>query len=136
MPGLDSATIRHLLEVARKRGYSSVEASLDGERLSAKLGPDFEDDLDLDLDMGSLASVTPDQSEVSVPSPAVGYFRTNQKAAQIGSEVAKGDLIGEVVALGIANEILSPTSGVLAEVLAKNGDALEYGQTVAKVNKQ
>jgi acetyl-CoA carboxylase biotin carboxyl carrier protein len=63
-------------------------------------------------------------------SPAVGTFRA---IAPVGSRVRQGDRIAVVDLLGIAQDVVAPIDGLLVEVLASTGDAVEYGEEVAVV---
>jgi len=63
-------------------------------------------------------------------SPAVGTFRA---IAPVGSRVRQGDRIAVVDLLGIAQDVVAPIDGLLVEVLAGTGDAVEYGEEVAVV---
>jgi acetyl-CoA carboxylase biotin carboxyl carrier protein len=63
-------------------------------------------------------------------SPAVGTFRA---ITPVGSRVRQGDRIAVVDLLGIAQDVAAPIDGLLVEVLAGTGDAVEYGEAVAVV---
>jgi len=63
-------------------------------------------------------------------SPAVGVFRLG---AAVGTRVRAGDRIAVVDLLGIPQEVLAPIDGILVEVLATAGDAVEYGEEVAVI---
>lgn len=60
-------------------------------------------------------------------SPAVGIFRPRKQAGS-GARVRSGDPIGVVDVLGIPQEIVAPTDGVVGETLVEAGEAVEYGQ--------
>ena len=63
-------------------------------------------------------------------SPAVGLFRPG---AAVGTKVRAGDRIATVDLLGIPQDVVAPIDGVVAEVLARGGEAVEYGEEVAVV---
>jgi biotin carboxyl carrier protein len=62
----------------------------------------------------------------TVTSPAVGIFRPRSGIS--GSDVRAGDRLGAVDVLGIPQEIVTPVDGLVGEILAEPGDAVEYGQ--------
>ncbi len=71
-----------------------------------------------------------DPHRAPATSPAVGTFRA---ITPVGSRVRQGDRIAVVDLLGIAQDVVAPIDGLLVEVLAATGDAVEYGEEVAMV---
>lgn len=78
----------------------------------------------------SAPAVPRDPHRASATSPAVGTFRA---IAPVGSRVRQGDRIAVVDLLGIAQDVVAPIDGLVVEVLASTGDAVEYGEEVAVV---
>ena len=66
-------------------------------------------------------------------STAVGYFMPAPDLV-VGRPVQAGDLLGTVDVLGISQEVTAPADGVIAEVLAEDGQAVEYGQALAEID--
>ena len=66
-------------------------------------------------------------------STAVGYFTPAHELA-VGGSVQAGDLLGTVDVLGIGQEVTAPTDGIIARVLAEDGQAVEYGQVLAEID--
>jgi acetyl-CoA carboxylase biotin carboxyl carrier protein len=69
----------------------------------------------------------------TVKSPMVGtFYRSASPGAkafiEIGSQVKEGDTICIIEAMKILNEIEADKSGTIAQILAENGQAVEYGQ--------
>lgn len=60
-------------------------------------------------------------------SPAVGIFRP-RKETPGGARVRAGDALGIVDVLGIPQEVVAPTDGVVGATLVEAGEAVEYGQ--------
>ena len=60
-------------------------------------------------------------------SPAVGIFQLRPDA-RAGTKVRAGDRLGSVDVLGIQQEVVAPTDGVVGVCLVESGDAVEYGQ--------
>ena len=67
-----------------------------------------------------------------VASPAVGYF-TPRDGVAVGSKLRSGDLIGVVDMLGVRQEVVSPIDGVLKALEVESGQAVEYGQSIGRV---
>jgi biotin carboxyl carrier protein len=64
---------------------------------------------------------------VIASSPAVGIFQPRAEA-RAGTRVRAGDRLGSVDMLGIPQEVVSPSDGVVGASLVEPGDAVEYGQ--------
>lgn len=67
-----------------------------------------------------------------VKSPMVGtFYRSSSPGAkafvEIGSQVKEGDTICIIEAMKILNEIEADKSGTITQILAENGQAVEYG---------
>jgi acetyl-CoA carboxylase biotin carboxyl carrier protein len=68
-----------------------------------------------------------------VKSPMVGtFYRSSTPGGKvfvdIGAEVAIGDVLCIIEAMKLMNEIEADTAGVVKQILAENGQAVEYGQ--------
>jgi acetyl-CoA carboxylase biotin carboxyl carrier protein len=67
-----------------------------------------------------------------VKSPMVGtFYRSSSPGAkafvEVGSQVKEGDTICIIEAMKILNEIEADKSGTVTQILAENGQAVEYG---------
>ena len=79
------------------------------------------------------AGLDPDPRREAAVSPAVGIFRAG---AGVGTRVRAGDRIAMVDLLGIPQDVVAPIDGIVAEVLAQGGDAVEYGEEVVVVEAE
>jgi acetyl-CoA carboxylase biotin carboxyl carrier protein len=70
-----------------------------------------------------------------VTAPAVGYYLPHDKVT-VGASVRGGDLLGHVDVLGVRVEVVSPSDGRLTRVLAEPGEAVEYGQPLARLEAE
>lgn len=73
-----------------------------------------------------------ESSRGAVTSPAVGYFIPGD-GVSVGSKVGSGDVIGHVDVLGVRQEVVAPMAGVVGELIVESGQAIEYGQRIARV---
>lgn len=87
------------------------------------------------------AAAEPVDSEhiVVVKSPMVGsfYSKPNPKApdfVKVGQRVSVDTVICIVEAMKVFNEIPAEVSGVVTEILASNGDAVDFGRPLFKVD--
>lgn len=75
-------------------------------------------------------------TEVKSPLVGVFYAADSPEAAPlvtIGSKVKKGDPLCIVEAMKLMNEITAEQDGEIADVCVKNGDIVEFGQTLFKI---
>ena len=68
-----------------------------------------------------------------VTSPGVGYF-TPRDGFAAGSSVNHGDVIGHVDVLGVRQEVVAPVDGVIGSIEVQAGQAVEFGEPVARID--
>lgn len=76
--------------------------------------------------------------EIKAPFVGVVYFAPSEDEdpyIQVGSHVAKGDTVSLIEAMKMFNEVHSPVSGEIVEILVENGSMVEYDQPIARVRK-
>ena len=74
-----------------------------------------------------------------VKSPMVGTFYsksspTAESFVKIGSKVKKGDTLCIIEAMKLMNEIESEFSGKIAEIYVKDGETVEYGTPLFRID--
>ncbi len=68
-------------------------------------------------------------TEVKAPLLGIFYEKLTDNATfKIGDSVKKGDVLCNIEAMKMLNEVLSPTDGVIKKIFAKDGDMVEYNQ--------
>lgn len=80
----------------------------------------------------------PQETGQSVTSPMVGTFYsapspTAKPFVSIGQKINQGDTVGIIEAMKIMNQIESDQSGTVVEILVKDGEAIEFGQSLIVV---
>lgn len=84
----------------------------------------------------------PTQSNLyEVKSPLVGTYYSSSKPGapafvEVGVKVAKGQKLCIVEAMKNFNEIECEVNGVVREVLLKDGDLVEYGKVLFRIEKE
>lgn len=73
-----------------------------------------------------------------IKSPMVGTFYlkpspTAEPYIEIGKEVKKGDVLCIIEAMKLMNEIESEYAGKVTEILVKDGEAVEYGTPLLRI---
>jgi acetyl-CoA carboxylase biotin carboxyl carrier protein len=71
-------------------------------------------------------------SPIGVSSPAVGFF-VYADGLGPGIAVTKGDALGHVEMLGVRHDVRAPRAGVVRNLVAESGEAVEYGQVVVEL---
>ena len=134
MSEMSAETIRHALETARRNGFRVVRIAEGDAKFRATLS-------EMDWSVEPEAA-TPEmaviQEEVSngikdVGAPQVGYFHVGKSRIQVGDKIELGQVVGEIHALGIANDVTAAVAGEVVEIVASEGDAVEFGQALLKV---
>ena len=74
-------------------------------------------------------------------SPLVGtFYRASKPGADsfvnVGDEVTPDKLLCIIEAMKVMNEIKSEMSGVIREILVKNGQAVEFGEPLFQIEKK
>lgn len=75
-----------------------------------------------------------------ITSPMVGTFycapaEDKEPYVSVGDTVKKGQTIGIVEAMKLMNEIESEFEGTVLEILAENGQMVEYGQPLVRISE-
>jgi acetyl-CoA carboxylase biotin carboxyl carrier protein len=84
------------------------------------------------------APATPGKNYVEIKSPMVGTFYAKPKPDKpdyvaVGAKVTPKTVVCQIEAMKLFNEIAAECSGTIAEVLVKNGDAVEFNQVLFRV---
>ncbi|GAC1382350.1 MAG: acetyl-CoA carboxylase biotin carboxyl carrier protein [Aquirhabdus sp.] len=80
---------------------------------------------------------TPSQGRVET-SPMVGVFYAAPNPGEasfvkVGQKINVGDQIGIIEAMKIMNPVEATQSGVVAEIFAKNGEVIQFGQPLIRL---
>jgi len=132
MPEPGGDTIRHALSVARRHGFGEVAVETPNLTFEAKLEaiafrssrPWVEPEI-------SSIQEKPDTAEINAT--LVGYYQPADPPITEGGRVKAGEIVAVITALGLANDVESQVSGEVVEVLVKSGQAVEFGQPIARV---
>ncbi|MFN3684656.1 MAG: acetyl-CoA carboxylase biotin carboxyl carrier protein [Fimbriimonadaceae bacterium] len=128
MASVDLDAIRHALRLARDKGFREVELEVGETRFSAGLSARPA--------APRPSSAAPQDETVTVGAPIVGYLQKVRPSLKPGSKVQEGDVLACVTALGLDTDVPAPCDGEIVSVEATEGDALEYGQTIAVLRKR
>ncbi|SOD04172.1 biotin carboxyl carrier protein [bacterium JGI 053] len=84
------------------------------------------------------AAAPPASNLVEIKSPMVGTFYRSPAPeapsyAEVGSRVAKGQTLCILEAMKLMNELESDVAGVVREICVDNGEPVEYGQVLFRI---
>lgn len=82
---------------------------------------------------------TPDKKWVDVISPMVGTFYRSPAPdeppfVEVGDVARKGQTVCIIEAMKLMNELEAELNGEIVEILVANGEPIEYGQTLMRIN--
>ena len=92
----------------------------------------------LDSEVSTPAEVKKVEEGKIVKSPMVGtfYLKPSPNAedfVRVGTKVNKGTILCIIEAMKLMNEIESEYDGEIAEILVKDGEAVEYGKPLFRI---
>lgn len=84
------------------------------------------------------APAAPAKNLIEIKSPMVGTFYSKPKPdkpdyVSVGSKVTPKTVVCQLEAMKLFNEITADVTGTVAEVCAKNGDAVEFNQVLFRI---
>lgn len=127
-----SEVIRHALRTAREYGFRRVKLEGDGVSFKATLL----DDVEMPVPVVDVVAEAPARAPVAeVAAPVVGYYREGPEPLRVGRKVSSGEALASIVALGLANDVESPSDGTIVEVLVSADQPVEYGQVLARIER-
>ena len=119
------------LHIRMERGRAAaVPAAQPVQEADTAIPPRAQEQRDAGVDFNHL-------TEVKSPLVGVFYAAPSPDAApfiKVGDAVKKGDVLCIVEAMKLMNEIVAETDGVVVDICANNGDVVEFGQTLFKLN--
>ena len=146
--GIDLDTVRELALIAKELDLSEVEADPSGRirvrrRVARRTGDGRATALRPPI---SLAPASPSPAAGNaepgtfITSPFVGtFYRAPSPDAapfvEVGETVRKGQVVCIVEAMKLMNEIEAEADGKVVEIMAKNGEHVEYGQSLIRLAK-
>ncbi len=131
--------IPELTERLARHGLGEIEVAHGDLRLRVAAGApvapppaSVEEPAPATADSAAEASAPRSAAGIGVASPAVGFF-VYADGLGPGLEVAKGDQVGHVEMLGVRHDVRAPRGGMVRNLVAESGEAVEYGQVVVEL---
>lgn len=133
----------NLTELSVTEGDFQLVLKREGQTVSQQSAPIGESSI---MTGGDPAGKAPDNSqtgaeknleEIKAPLLGIFYGGTEDKPlVQIGERIQKGEVLCSIEAMKMFNEVAAPMDGVIREICVKDGDLVEYNQTLFVVAKQ
>lgn len=130
--------VYQLLEYFEASVLSEVEVEMDGVKVAAKKNT-------FEAGHGSVKTTTESVPVHKKPlggkkitAPLVGIFYRasapgEEPFIKEGQQIKKGDVIGIIEAMKLMNEITATEDGVVLSIEAKDGEMVEYGETLVNL---
>lgn len=130
--------VYQLLEYFEASALSEVEVEMDGVKVAAKKNT-------FEAGHGSVKTTTESVPVHKKPlggkkitAPLVGIFYRasapgEEPFIKEGQQIKKGDVIGIIEAMKLMNEITATEDGVVLSIEAKDGEMVEYGETLVNL---
>jgi acetyl-CoA carboxylase biotin carboxyl carrier protein len=156
---IDLKKIKELIEIMKQNGLEELEIRQDDDKIYLKRsqpptaqGPTIASFPAMKQEFGpapvaaqdsaaggpGTSQPQSDENLVEIKSPIVGTFYAkpspdSEPYVEIGSSVGPQTVVCIIEAMKVMNEIKAETSGMIADVLITDGQAVEYGQVLFKV---
>ena len=154
---MDAKELRELIDVISRSSFTTFELEREGFRLKLVKSADSAPTVVIQPPPGVVAAELPqatfaqapapaaavapvpvDDGLVTVTSPIVGtFYRAPSPGAppfvEVGSKIAKGQVLCIVEAMKLMNEIESEIDAEVVEALVANGQPVEYGERLFKL---
>jgi acetyl-CoA carboxylase biotin carboxyl carrier protein len=148
--------IKEVLQLMAEHNLNEIEIEKDGLKIKLKksYGGRLQEDIDVhhapvvqipqarEMPAGGSESKPAQDNPnlITVRSPMVGTFYSSPAPDQpsyiaVGKKVKEGDVLCIVEAMKLMNEIKCETSGTVTEILVKNGQPVEFDQSLFKIQK-
>jgi acetyl-CoA carboxylase biotin carboxyl carrier protein len=141
---IDLDLVRELARIAGEFDLAEVEADPSGHvrvrRESAGAARDERSSGPPPIALAPPPSVSGPEPGTFISSPFVGTFYSSPSPesnpfVEVGEQVRKGQVVCIVEAMKLMNEIESEADGRIAEIMAQNGQHVEYGQHLFRLAK-
>lgn len=153
-PGpFDVGTIKNLVALMSRHDLSEIDLSVGDQRIRLRRGarvvaapltaaPPMAFPTAAPMVTSSPPASTQEQPArklVEIKSEVIGHFyaKANPESppfVKIGDKVKPDTVVALIEAMKLYNEVVAGCSGVIAEILAENGQSVDYGQVLFRVD--
>jgi len=141
LPSGLTADVKALIEMMARGGIDDLTLEAASVKLRLRVGRPAV----VGVGAGGATHVVPaavaaaEPSGVLVNAPMIGTYYRGPKPGdpffvEVGDAIEVGQTIGIIEAMKIMNEIASESAGVVAEIIAVNGQPVEFGQPLLRLD--
>jgi len=137
---MEASKLKKFIEFMDANNLAELEIEEEGKRIRLKKNVFGEQLITPRTAVSSpnLASEQKTDNAKGITSPMVGtFYRSPSPEAKpyknIGEDVKPGDVLCIIEAMKLMNEIKSEVSGKIVQIPVENGEPVEFGQTLFKV---
>lgn len=131
MAKTDEKTIAQLIALVEKRNIGKITITENGVTISVAKGdatPHMMQHASVQNETPAPQNIQPESKKI-ITSKYIGIF-CSAKGIAIGSVFKKGDVLGSVKAMRIANDIVADCDGCISKMSVENNAPVEYGQAL------
>ena len=141
---MNETEIRKYSELMKELGLTGLEITEDKNkvRLERTVSPSAGREILLSQEAEKSPAALPEEKKdyISINSTIVGVFyaaptEKSQPYVSIGDHVKKGQTLCIVEAMKLMNEITADEDGVISEICVTNGQVVEYGTELFRMEK-
>lgn len=142
---INTGVIKELINSLKEAGFDNLKLETSDFKLTVERGNRNPVCYQAQPEEQAVSQVTAKTNDVSseekgtvVKSPIVGTFYTSpspDKSAfvSVGQKVKRGDTLYIVESMKLMNEVSSECDGTVAEIYVNNGDVVEFGQKIMRI---
>jgi acetyl-CoA carboxylase biotin carboxyl carrier protein len=145
---LTAKDVAEIMRILEESSFEELSLELEGVKLRLQRGSAARQALDPPPtptpppnSLGPIPQPPPQSGLLEVPSPLVGIFYLAPRPGEapfveLGSKVAEETVIGIIEVMKLMNTVRSGVKGEVAEILVRNGAAVEYGEILMRVRPE
>jgi len=155
---LTAADVAEIMRLVEQSSFDELTLEIDGMKLTLRRGAGGQlvngADADAPVERPVSVPVTPtvparvsapaaaaDPNVKDVPAPLLGtFYRAPKPGAapfvEVGATVEEDTVVGIIEVMKLMNTVRAGVRGTVAEILARDGTLVEYGETLLRVRKK
>jgi len=145
---LTAKDVAEIMRILEESSFEELSLEMDGFKLRLQRGSAAQQALDPPpapnpppTSLEPIRQPPPQSGLLEVPAPLVGIFYLAPRPGEppfveLGSRVEAETVIGIIEVMKLMNTVRSGVKGEIAEILVKNGAAVEFGQILMRVHPE
>jgi acetyl-CoA carboxylase biotin carboxyl carrier protein len=134
-----TADVKALIEMMARGGIADLSLETASVKLRLRSGQPVGVVARPPVEVAEMIALPAEETDaIMIPAPMIGTFYRAPKPGEpsfveIGDVVEVGQTIGVIEAMKIMNEIAAEAAGIVVEILVGNGQAVEFGQPLLRL---